>query len=88
MTKTRVPHSECPVCGYTLTGATGAFDPTSTPKPGDLSVCAKCAAPLVFNSDLTIRLLSDTELQALPPGEADQLRRAQNALRRHPWTTS
>lgn len=57
--------ARCPACQSKVNSAT---DPTgrAVPVPGDLSVCAYCSAQLVFNSDLTVRLLLRDEYDALP----------------------
>jgi len=37
------------------------------PKPGDVSVCAYCTVALVFDEELTMRVLRADEYAALPP---------------------
>ncbi len=70
------PEARCPAC---LTTLSGAKDPegTATPKPGDGSVCVYCTAALIFNSDLTLRVMRPDEYEALPP----KLRRELDAIR-------
>ncbi len=78
MTSTRTnPKSRCPACLKTLDGA---FDPWryAAPEAGDLSVCAYCTAPLVFNDDLTLCALHADAYAALPP----ELRRQLDLARR------
>ena len=49
---TRLKPSPCPSCGYEMDAATAAFEDVR-PKPGDVSVCLKCAALLEFAEDMT-----------------------------------
>jgi hypothetical protein len=53
-----------PDCKGLLDAATGMG--SEGPKPDDLSVCFKCAEPLVFNNDLSVRTLTIKDYQALP----------------------
>jgi len=60
-TSTQLPEDACPRCGHELSGATGA----GTPTPGDYSVCAYCAMPLVFKSDLSVRAMDDEDVSTM-----------------------
>jgi hypothetical protein len=51
----QLPKQHCPVCGYELDAATCASDKVSRPKPGDVSICFKCANILVFDADMKLR---------------------------------
>ena len=51
----RVPPSTCPSCGYEVDAASGVFEPTAEPRPGDVSICLECGAASVFADDLTVR---------------------------------
>jgi hypothetical protein len=51
----------CPACGEELGSATGV----GKPKPGDVSVCAYCEALMVFNDDMTVRLMTEEEKRGL-----------------------
>jgi hypothetical protein len=73
----RVPATPCPLCGYLLDACSNFVDAVP-PAAGDLSVCGRCAALLVFADDLSTRLLRDGEFLAL---EAD-LRRQLTANQR------
>jgi hypothetical protein len=44
----------CPGCGNQLDTCFGVEN-DKNPKPGDLTICAYCAEPLVFTRDLTVR---------------------------------
>ena len=44
----------CPACGNQLDACFG-IQHNETPKPGDLTICAYCAEPLVFTRDLSQR---------------------------------
>jgi hypothetical protein len=50
----RVNSGRCPSCGARLTGVT-PIDGRLGPSAGDASICAYCAAVLVFEADLSLR---------------------------------
>jgi len=63
-----VPEGKCLVCGYTLNAvAEKGADPSNTTRPqeDDLTLCIECYTPLLFNKDLTLRLLNSFEKEAL-----------------------
>ena len=66
MTEIVTPKCPCPLCGHELDRAT-PVEKGATPKAGDLSVCIGCGGCLTFAEDLTLRELSDAELNELPP---------------------
>jgi hypothetical protein len=57
----------CPECGLLLDCATNV-EPgvTSSPSPGDMTVCLGCASPLVFGPELELRHATLAELNAAP----------------------
>jgi hypothetical protein len=64
--------ARCPAC---LKRLDAAFNPWRdiAPRPGDISVCAYCAAPMVFNDDLTLCALPAEGYALLPPALQRQL---------------
>lgn len=61
-----IPESKCPVCGYTLNAiAEKDTEIPDMPKEDDITMCIECYTPLLFNKDLTIRLLNSMEHVAL-----------------------
>lgn len=60
--------ARCPACSRRSTARQTRTGDT-TPKADDLSVCAYCSSLLVFNTDLTLRSMSQAELEALPAQE-------------------
>lgn len=70
---------KCPNCGHQLDGATCVFEDVA-PKPGDLSVCVRCKHWLRFNDDLTLRPMSQDDIDVLKPEEFKQLMRTTEAL--------
>ena len=75
MTTTQLEGSpSCPKCGHTLDGATDMHDDPDgpEPRPGDVTVCIKCANPLFFTSDKPMQLQALTPDQFL--GLDDELR--------------
>jgi hypothetical protein len=63
---TRLPAGMCPACGYAVDAAGAARGGKAKPKPGDWSLCMRCAAVNVFDA----RLLP----VAPPPGALEELR--------------
>jgi hypothetical protein len=76
----RTPAMPCPLCGYLLDACTNFVDAVP-PAPGDLSVCGRCAALLVFADDLSTRLLRDGEFLALEADLRRQLTTHQRMVR-------
>jgi hypothetical protein len=62
----RLPKDHCPECGYALDAAStpdgrkGSSQPQ--PKPGDITLCLKCAAVFVFDEQLRVRPLTEEEV--------------------------
>ena len=65
---THLPPSACPACGHTLYG-TVAINQDVKPRPGDLSVCGRCASFLKITDDFGYRLITYDEIVDL---EAEQ----------------
>lgn len=61
----------CPVCGYSLDGATGA----GVPEPESLTVCAYCGVFLRFTPAMQLEVLTSEEWAALETETRDQLTR-------------
>jgi hypothetical protein len=78
-----VPNS-CPSCGHAfIFAAESSFKEQCRPRPGDLSVCIRCAAVLSFiNSAGDLRLATQQEIDELKPDTLYQLRKVQEGVRR------
>ncbi len=60
------PSRTCPNCGDALNCAQEADAlPSRPPQPGDITICAYCAAVLIF-TDTALRLASVDDLADLP----------------------
>lgn len=70
----RVPLQLCPNCGATHTAAGTLSGPVRRPRPGDLTVCVCCAAPLEFDDDLTTHVLRPEDFFKLEPHVRAELR--------------
>ncbi len=70
--------ARCPACQKHLDAASD-MRAASTPKPGDLSVCAYCSMLCTFNDDLTLRPMRADEFETLPPTVKQQLQQYQRA---------
>jgi hypothetical protein len=57
----RTPVNACPNCGRRNDAVTGAGH-NRKPTEGDLSVCLQCGHLMIFQSDLTLRPLTDEEM--------------------------
>lgn len=69
----------CPRCGHKLNGASSVFT-DARPAPGDLSICISCLAPLVFNDDLTLRPIRESDFAEMSQESAIELARAQHLM--------
>lgn len=81
MKETRVPTCRCPYCDTLLDAATPA-EGDAVPEPGDLSVCIKCASPLVFDGHLRLRKPYLGELASPSHPQLDVVMRAVRSLDR------
>ena len=77
--------SLCPQCGHAMDLASWATNPKrgKAPKPGDLTVCIRCAAVLAFGGDMRLeRAPADAvdSLQREHPAAAAKLRQVRRAI--------
>lgn len=62
----KIPETHCLHCGYGMTAAaTAEPGDDSLPGPGDVVVCMKCGAVMKFADDMTVRGMSDAEMDEL-----------------------
>jgi len=61
MTVFEVPKAVCVSCGYAPDRAS-QVDGDSKPAPGDISICLKCGHLSAFETDLSLRPLTDYEI--------------------------
>lgn len=61
----QLPKSKCPHCENLLDDATGVGH-KDVPSSGDFTICFYCATWLIFNDDLTLRLVEDVDIKDLP----------------------
>ena len=81
MTEIPTPASYCPGCNYRFDRATSTFDDQVRPKPGDITICIKCATVLIFNGDMSARLATDGDLRELDAVTLLEIFRARTAIR-------
>lgn len=74
-TTTRTPMNRCLVCGYEIDAASPTPDSSgsSTPEPGDIALCLKCAHVHIFADDLTLRAPTGDEMVEIA-GDRDMVR--------------
>lgn len=70
----RMPPQLCPRCGYFLDAATHAEGRDRRPKPGDLTMCLECQAPLQFSDELNLGIVDLDELAKEDRAAATELR--------------
>jgi hypothetical protein len=68
----KLPEQICPACGYDLDAATYAGKEDLRPRPGDVSICFKCANVLVFDVDMKLREPMSAELLEILQDEGVQ----------------
>lgn len=74
----KTPVCSCLQCGARFNAAGKAGGLGETPVAGDLCICTKCGAVMLYNDDLTPRGMTDAEMADL---EADT--ETMNELARH-----
>jgi hypothetical protein len=67
--------AQCPYCKHTVDRASAVNETgeMAQPKPGDISVCIRCANWNVYDSDMQLRDMSEEEIAALPQDIFSQL---------------
>lgn len=81
MKTTKVPEVSCVECGHPFDLATDiATD--ATPAPGDVSLCIECGNVAMFADDLTLRPISEDEIERMPLDHLSSLQRARKAIMR------
>jgi hypothetical protein len=61
---TDTPKCRCLHCGKTLDAVSG-INTGDAPSPGSLTVCIRCGAVMVFADDLTVRGMTEKEMDYL-----------------------
>ncbi len=83
-----LPLSPCPACGSPNDAATSCdeTDPEQKvrPMPGDVSVCIRCASIMVFQPDLTLKVVALDELDT-DDDTKFQIRRIQQKIMQIEW---
>ena len=62
METVQIPKQVCPNCGFEL-GEGVASEAGYGPKPGAFALCIPCGYILIYDQDLQLRELTDTEIQ-------------------------
>lgn len=56
------PLQPCPACSTLLDRACGMDLPERRgPRPGDATICTQCATFMIFNDDMSVRLMNQAE---------------------------
>lgn len=72
MKSSRTKESICPGCGAKLDAATST-DGDYDPKPGSVSICAYCGSIAIFEDDMSLRPLTQEEIDELPDDAREQI---------------
>lgn len=72
----------CPACGIEQECATNFTREKATPKPGDASLCIECGTLSVFQSDLSMALMTKEQFDMLEASSQRDILRMQEALRK------
>ena len=69
------PLSHCPVCDTPFDRAAAINEPGiyETPNAGDTTVCIECLTWLVFRDDLSVRRMTEREINDLEKSERETL---------------
>ena len=70
----RIATTRCPTCGYTFDAVGDLTEDSPPPSPGDLTVCMRCTAALVFTEYGGVRLATRAEI-AEEQASVDDMRR-------------
>ena len=84
MTETKIygmPECECPTCKRRIDAAGTEDEQSVGPTPGDLTICFHCLAVMVFNDDLTLRLIEKEEYNGLPDESKREIELQQHICR-------
>ena len=67
MNITRTPGVNCVVCKTYMDATAPSDGRDSRPGPGDVTICLKCGAFMVFTDDMSVRGISHSEFVTLDP---------------------
>lgn len=75
--------SKCPQCGYTL-DAHDSMDPVDqrAPEKDDISICIKCASYNMFNEDLTLRVMTEEDINQIHPETLAHMQRFSDEIKK------
>lgn len=74
MKEHEVEKQKCPTCGEENDRATSLYS-DDAPRPGDASVCIRCRNVHVFTSDLTLRPITEKDINDMPLDALSQIQR-------------
>ena len=72
MRTTRLKTNYCPVCNKKLDAA--SHEGSAIPTPGDYSVCVKGKTWLRFTEELSLRVVTQEDIDAMTPIELEDLK--------------
>lgn len=67
----------CPCCGHPM-----YVPEDTTPVPGDMSICFNSGKPIMFNDDMSVRLMTQDDIDSLKPKEKESLDKAAEFIKK------
>lgn len=71
----------CPVCGYKMEAQSRVSPGQGAPQPGNLAICAGCAALLQFQPDMSLKEIPQEHIQMLPSEAQNAIKEIQQFIR-------
>ena len=75
-----VPLCACQNCGARLDCATSVKFDGSAPVEGDITLCIKCGAAMIFKKDLSLRAATMKDLAQIPAAMLSEINKARFAI--------
>jgi hypothetical protein len=79
----RIPECKCLDCGHKVNASGSTDGSPELPGPGDLVVCIRCGAVMVHADDMSLRGMTDAEMDALVADTETMNELAKNVRRIH-----
>jgi hypothetical protein len=77
----KTPLCSCLACGHRLNAGAAPDDSGALPGPNDLTVCLQCGAVMKYAADMTLRGMSDEEMDELT-NDADWMNEVARLVKR------
>lgn len=78
-----IPECNCLQCGHKMNASGSADGAPHLPEPGDLVLCIRCGAVMMHADDMTVRGMTDEEMDELVADKETMDELAKNVKRIH-----